>query len=157
VFRCWEVTLSNSVIVLFVSVIVSMEINMRRYFRSNLQLLCRSVSETELLSLIASFYHINRATRKWMKCKANQEIMLDHKIWICWIEIKYSQCQDVSLFLCSFLFMFIINIYLQDEKSQFWFHIPQGKMQFYWFVEMEKPQIFTSRTACYSYFKVLKV
>ena len=44
VFCSWEFALSICVIVLFVSVVVSMEINRRHYFQSNLRALCWSYS-----------------------------------------------------------------------------------------------------------------
>ena len=38
VFCSWEFSLSNSIIVIFISVVVSMEINRRQYFQSNLSI-----------------------------------------------------------------------------------------------------------------------
>ena len=53
VFCSWEFALSNSVIVLFVPVVISMERSRRHYFQSNL---CTSKPEFKILSGISGFY-----------------------------------------------------------------------------------------------------
>ena len=46
VFCSWEFALSNSVIVLFVSIVVSMEINKRRYFWNNVYCFHNEISHS---------------------------------------------------------------------------------------------------------------
>ena len=71
VFCSWEFALSNSVIVLFVSIVVSMEINRRHYFRSGPRSCVR-------LELCCYFQVCSRSAPKWYNWRVFFKQLVTH-------------------------------------------------------------------------------